>query len=228
MWRLVWEALLWTLLVKCWFKTWAHISEAHSGLLTDSSWPAAALFLSCECLKSPKGWWFPGVCCREDFEEDCSSCVCPLSPEESPAPVDLPESGIRRLWVPNISHESSSWLYPRTSHFLSVVCRIFTAIMPMVAAGLISDDPTLMPIRRLVSFVWAFYMYSFVGSNAHRGSQKHKWMKYFEPVCFKCSGSFFKLSVVYDAEKWIAVFLAWHLEINSDSPFLETFTKTFL
>lgn len=63
----------------------------------------------------------------EDFEEDCSSCVCPLSPEESPAPVDLPESGIRRL--------------------------IFTAIMPMVAAGLISDDPTLMPIRRLVSFV---------------------------------------------------------------------------
>lgn len=31
--------------------------------------------------------------------------------------------------------------------------RIFTAIMPMVAAGLIPDDPTLQPIRRLVSLV---------------------------------------------------------------------------
>ncbi|XP_053500474.1 RILP-like protein 1 isoform X4 [Ictalurus punctatus] len=30
---------------------------------------------------------------------------------------------------------------------------IFTAIMPMVAAGLIADDPTLQPIRRLVSLV---------------------------------------------------------------------------
>ncbi|XP_059394813.1 RILP-like protein 1 isoform X2 [Carassius carassius] len=30
---------------------------------------------------------------------------------------------------------------------------IFTAIMPMVAAGLISDDPTLQPIRRLISLV---------------------------------------------------------------------------
>ncbi|XP_030438984.1 RILP-like protein 1 isoform X2 [Gopherus flavomarginatus] len=30
---------------------------------------------------------------------------------------------------------------------------IFTAIMPMVAAGLIPDDPTLQPIRRLVSLV---------------------------------------------------------------------------
>ncbi|KAM4709508.1 RILP-like protein 1 isoform 2-T2 [Discoglossus pictus] len=30
---------------------------------------------------------------------------------------------------------------------------IFTAIMPMVAAGLIPDDPTLLPIRRLVALV---------------------------------------------------------------------------
>ncbi|XP_018931740.2 RILP-like protein 1 isoform X4 [Cyprinus carpio] len=30
---------------------------------------------------------------------------------------------------------------------------IFTAIMPMVAAGLIPDDPTLQPIRRLISLV---------------------------------------------------------------------------
>ncbi len=34
--------------------------------------------------------------------------------------------------------------------------RIFTAIMPMVAAGLISDDPTLQPIRRLISLVRPF------------------------------------------------------------------------
>uniref|UniRef100_A0A3Q3WVM5 RILP-like protein 1 n=1 Tax=Mola mola TaxID=94237 RepID=A0A3Q3WVM5_MOLML len=30
-------------------------------------------------------------------------------------------------------------------------CLIFTTIMPMVAAGLIADDPTLLPIRRLLS-----------------------------------------------------------------------------
>ncbi|KAM8743163.1 RILP-like protein 1 isoform X3 [Acanthopagrus latus] len=58
-----------------------------------------------------------------------------VTPSPSPSP-DLrtrsrssaqPESGIKRL--------------------------IFTAIMPMVAAGLIPDDPTLQPIRRLVSLV---------------------------------------------------------------------------
>lgn len=36
--------------------------------------------------------------------------------------------------------------------------RIFTAIMPMVAAGLIADDPTLQPIRRLVSLVRPFFI----------------------------------------------------------------------
>uniref|UniRef100_A0A8C9FLZ0 Rab interacting lysosomal protein like 1 n=1 Tax=Pavo cristatus TaxID=9049 RepID=A0A8C9FLZ0_PAVCR len=45
-------------------------------------------------------------------------------------PSTQPESGIKRL--------------------------IFTAIMPMVAAGLIPDDPTLQPIRRLVSLVGFF------------------------------------------------------------------------
>ncbi|XP_041666883.1 RILP-like protein 1 isoform X2 [Cheilinus undulatus] len=55
------------------------------------------------------------------------------SPSPSPEPRTRsrssaqPESGIKRL--------------------------IFTAIMPMVAAGLIPDDPTLQPIRRLVSLV---------------------------------------------------------------------------
>uniref|UniRef100_H0UYU4 RH2 domain-containing protein n=1 Tax=Cavia porcellus TaxID=10141 RepID=H0UYU4_CAVPO len=50
-----------------------------------------------------------------------------------PAPVahlrlsPQPESGIKRL--------------------------IFTAVMPMVAAGLLLDDPTLQPVRRLVSLV---------------------------------------------------------------------------
>uniref|UniRef100_A0A8C8DXV3 RILP-like protein 1 n=1 Tax=Oryzias sinensis TaxID=183150 RepID=A0A8C8DXV3_9TELE len=63
----------------------------------------------------------------EEFEEDYSSAVAALSAPSQSASLDPPESGIRRL--------------------------IFTAIMPMVAAGLISDDPTLMPIRRLVSFV---------------------------------------------------------------------------
>ncbi|XP_061622956.1 RILP-like protein 1 isoform X2 [Phyllopteryx taeniolatus] len=68
----------------------------------------------------------------EDFEEDVScllgtSSSCPSPPPSCNASSDQPESGIRRL--------------------------IFTAIMPMVAAGLIGDDPTLLPIRRLVSSV---------------------------------------------------------------------------
>ncbi|XP_070689738.1 RILP-like protein 1 [Pempheris klunzingeri] len=63
----------------------------------------------------------------EDFEEDVSSFVCAPSPPPCYSSTDQAESGIRRL--------------------------IFTAIMPMVAAGLIADDPSLLPIRRLVSFV---------------------------------------------------------------------------
>eukprot|EP00066_Takifugu_rubripes_P013786 XP_011603052.1 PREDICTED: RILP-like protein 1 isoform X2 [Takifugu rubripes] len=59
----------------------------------------------------------------------------PVTPSPSPSPElrsrsrssAQPESGIKRL--------------------------IFTAIMPMVAAGLIPDDPTLQPIRRLLSTV---------------------------------------------------------------------------
>ncbi|XP_041856005.1 RILP-like protein 1 isoform X2 [Melanotaenia boesemani] len=63
----------------------------------------------------------------EELEDDISPDVSALSlPSHSPS-TDQPESGIRRL--------------------------IFTAIMPMVAAGLITDDPTLLPIRRLVSFI---------------------------------------------------------------------------
>ncbi|XP_061674327.1 RILP-like protein 1 [Syngnathoides biaculeatus] len=64
----------------------------------------------------------------EDMDEDVS-CLLGTSPPppSCSASSDQPESGIRRL--------------------------IFTAIMPMVAAGLIGDDPTLLPIRRLVSFV---------------------------------------------------------------------------
>ncbi|XP_068995030.1 RILP-like protein 1 isoform X2 [Embiotoca jacksoni] len=64
---------------------------------------------------------------NEEFEDH----VCPIVRTPSPPPclasADQPESGIRRL--------------------------IFTAIMPMVAAGLITDDPTLLPIRRLISFL---------------------------------------------------------------------------
>uniref|UniRef100_A0A8C2V8G6 Rab interacting lysosomal protein like 1 n=1 Tax=Chinchilla lanigera TaxID=34839 RepID=A0A8C2V8G6_CHILA len=48
-------------------------------------------------------------------------------PAAHPRLSPQPESGIKRL--------------------------IFTAIMPMVAAGLLLDDPTLQPVRRLVSLV---------------------------------------------------------------------------
>ncbi|XP_022613489.1 RILP-like protein 1 isoform X2 [Seriola dumerili] len=63
----------------------------------------------------------------DESEDDIGSIVCTSSPPPTHSSTDQPESGIRRL--------------------------IFTAIMPMVAAGLIADDPTLLPIRRLVSFV---------------------------------------------------------------------------
>ncbi|XP_064209374.1 RILP-like protein 1 isoform X2 [Anguilla rostrata] len=61
----------------------------------------------------------------EELEEEMGPP--PSSPAPMPRPNVQPESGIKRL--------------------------IFTAIMPMVAAGLIADDPTLQPIRRLISFV---------------------------------------------------------------------------
>ncbi|CAN9513186.1 unnamed protein product [Ophioblennius macclurei] len=63
----------------------------------------------------------------EDYEDSINSMVRSPSPPPCSASSDQPESGIRRL--------------------------IFTAIMPMVAAGLIVDDPTLLPIRRLVSMM---------------------------------------------------------------------------
>ncbi|XP_072243977.1 RILP-like protein 1 isoform X2 [Leuresthes tenuis] len=63
----------------------------------------------------------------EEFEDDISPIFSAPCHPPYPTSTDQPESGIRRL--------------------------IFTAIMPMVAAGLITDDPTLLPIRRLVSFV---------------------------------------------------------------------------
>ncbi|XP_028312837.1 RILP-like protein 1 [Gouania willdenowi] len=61
----------------------------------------------------------------EDYEDSIVSSVC--TPPPPSAPLHQSESGIKRL--------------------------IFTAVMPMVAAGLLADDPTLLPIRRLVSFV---------------------------------------------------------------------------
>ncbi|XP_047238083.1 RILP-like protein 1 isoform X3 [Girardinichthys multiradiatus] len=63
----------------------------------------------------------------EDFEADISPTVSVSDTASHTTADDQSESGIRRL--------------------------IFTAIMPMVAAGLITDDPTMLPIRRLISFV---------------------------------------------------------------------------
>ncbi|KAF7669632.1 hypothetical protein LDENG_00166630 [Lucifuga dentata] len=66
------------------------------------------------------------ACYKSEELEDDFSCTG-WTPPTPPCSTDQPESGIKRL--------------------------IFTAIMPMVAAGLIADDPTLLPIRRLISFV---------------------------------------------------------------------------
>ncbi|KAM3599711.1 uncharacterized protein V6R79_010243 [Siganus canaliculatus] len=66
---------------------------------------------------------------RSDEAEDevVSSSPSPSPESRTRSGSAPPESGIKRL--------------------------IFTAIMPMVEAGLIPDDPTLQPIRRLVSLV---------------------------------------------------------------------------
>ncbi|XP_062930082.1 RILP-like protein 1 isoform X2 [Mobula hypostoma] len=65
----------------------------------------------------------------EEQEENTGSSNSAPAPSPPPQPraATHPESGIRRL--------------------------IFTAIMPMVAAGLIPDDPTLQPLRRLVPLI---------------------------------------------------------------------------
>uniref|UniRef100_UPI003AADE0B5 RILP-like protein 1 isoform X3 n=1 Tax=Centroberyx gerrardi TaxID=166262 RepID=UPI003AADE0B5 len=65
----------------------------------------------------------------EEAEDEIAPPTPSPSPElrARPRSSAQPESGIKRL--------------------------IFTAIMPMVAAGLIPDDPTLQPIRRLISLV---------------------------------------------------------------------------
>ncbi|XP_076007291.1 RILP-like protein 1 [Genypterus blacodes] len=63
----------------------------------------------------------------EEMEDDFISTGWTESAPPCSAPTEQPESGIKRL--------------------------IFTAIMPMVAAGLLADDPTLLPIRPLISFV---------------------------------------------------------------------------
>ncbi|XP_063745910.1 RILP-like protein 1 isoform X5 [Eleginops maclovinus] len=63
----------------------------------------------------------------EETEDEIVTPSSSPSPELRSRSSAQPESGIKRL--------------------------IFTAIMPMVAAGLIPDDPTLQPIRRLMSLV---------------------------------------------------------------------------
>uniref|UniRef100_A0A4W3J6L7 Rab interacting lysosomal protein like 1 n=1 Tax=Callorhinchus milii TaxID=7868 RepID=A0A4W3J6L7_CALMI len=80
----------------------------------------------------------------EEAEEE-NAPFSPPSPALQQKPAAQPESSIRRL--------------------------IFTAIMPMVAAGLIPDDPTLQPIRRLVSLVgpFSFFYYLPINSMQLRG-----------------------------------------------------------
>ncbi|KAF7650724.1 hypothetical protein LDENG_00121590 [Lucifuga dentata] len=77
----------------------------------------------------------------EEAEDEVGSMTPSPSPDlraRSRTPTQ-PESGIKRL--------------------------IFTAIMPMVAAGLIPDDPTLQPIRRLA--------FSFFSRDKQRSSQRN-------------------------------------------------------
>ncbi|XP_017571794.1 RILP-like protein 1 isoform X1 [Pygocentrus nattereri] len=64
---------------------------------------------------------------EEELEDQLSPLVPVLLPALQPSSNNQPESGIKKL--------------------------LFTAVMPMVAAGLINDDPTLQPISRLISVV---------------------------------------------------------------------------
>uniref|UniRef100_A0A8C5LXA1 RILP-like protein 1 n=1 Tax=Leptobrachium leishanense TaxID=445787 RepID=A0A8C5LXA1_9ANUR len=89
----------------------------------------------------------------EDAEEE--NKLQQSSPIINPKMTTPQESGIKRL---NESHTAFNSLHIFTSWLVCllsmvVFSRIFTAIMPMVAAGLIADDPTLQPIRRLIALV---------------------------------------------------------------------------
>ncbi|XP_029333601.1 RILP-like protein 1 isoform X2 [Mus caroli] len=70
----------------------------------------------------------------EEIEEE--NRIPQPPPITHPRTSPQPESGIKRL--------------------------LFTAVMPMVAAGLILDDPTLQPVRRLVSLVGTVCVWGFV------------------------------------------------------------------
>ncbi|XP_034152097.1 RILP-like protein 1 [Esox lucius] len=63
----------------------------------------------------------------EELEDEINGVCCDSPHESEPSTTEEPASRIKHL--------------------------IFTAVMPMVAAGLIADDPTLQPIRRFMSFV---------------------------------------------------------------------------
>ncbi|KAL7836404.1 hypothetical protein AOLI_G00276880 [Acnodon oligacanthus] len=64
---------------------------------------------------------------EEELEDQLGPLVPVLLPALQPSSNNQPELGIKKL--------------------------LFTAVMPMVAAGLINDDPTLQPISRLISVV---------------------------------------------------------------------------
>lgn len=59
--------------------------------------------------------------------------------------------------------------------------RLFTAVMPMVAAGLILDDPTLQPVRRLVSLVGTVCVWGLV--SFFFSAVPLEWLWWLLPAC---------------------------------------------
>lgn len=48
-------------------------------------------------------WWTFAISPSEELEDDISSVICAPSPPPCPSSTDRPESGIRRLWVSNLT-----------------------------------------------------------------------------------------------------------------------------
>uniref|UniRef100_A0A8C6UWL3 RILP-like protein 1 n=1 Tax=Neogobius melanostomus TaxID=47308 RepID=A0A8C6UWL3_9GOBI len=104
-----------------------------------------------ECAGDPE---FLATCFEQaPLTRDCENdvAVLQLSDTDSDGQEDSPRFTLQELR--DVLHEKNQLKAQvfLLQEELAYYSTIFTAIMPMVAAGLISDDPTLMPIRRLVS-----------------------------------------------------------------------------